>query len=238
MAAPDFLGESSFRLVGVILNLSLGSFLVYLRIRGRGTPLTTAQAWALTLLGLPLGLAVALLRIAPSRPVSWTAGAYVEILRGTPLLVQVFFVYFVLPSAGLSLSAWAAGVAALGVNASAYIAEVCRAGVLSVDRGQTEAARSLGMTPWQALRFVVLPQALRRMVPPLTNEAVALLKDSSLVSVMGLTELTRAGQELSGRYADPLTVWPAVALFYFAVTFPLTRLAAWMERRWEAGRAG
>jgi ABC-type amino acid transport system permease subunit len=152
--------------------------------------------------------------------------------------VQIFFVYFVLPSVGIALSAWVAGVVALGVNASAYIAEVCRAGVLSIDRGQTEAARSLGMTSWQTLRFVVLPQALRRMVPPLTNEAVALLKDSSLVSVMGLTELTRAGQELSGRYADPLTVWPAVALFYFAATFPLTRLAVWMERRFSAGRAG
>lgn len=204
----------------------------------KGLLWTVQLTVAAYLLALPLGLAVALLRIVPSRPAAWAAGAYVEVLRGTPLLVQIFFVYFVLPSAGLSLSAWAAGVVALGVNASAYVAEVCRAGVLSVDRGQAEAARSLGMTAWQALRFVVLPQALRRMVPPLTNEAVALLKDSSLVSVMGLTELTRAGQELSGRYADPLTVWPAVALFYFAATFPLTRLAAWMERRYEAGRAG
>ncbi len=190
------------------------------------------------LLALPLGLLVALFRILPSRIISIAAGTYIELLRGTPLLVQIFFVYFVLPSVGLSLSAWSAGVVALGVNASAYIAETCRAGILSVDRGQTEAARSLGMTRWKALRFVVLPQALRRMVPPLTNEAVALLKDSSLVSVMGLTELTRAGQELSGRYADPLTVWPLVAIFYFAVTFPLTRLAAGMEKRWEAGRAG
>ncbi|MSS70154.1 MAG: transporter substrate-binding domain-containing protein [Candidatus Latescibacteria bacterium] len=204
----------------------------------KGLLWTVQLTVAAYLLALPLGLAVALLRLSPSRPVTWAAGVYVEVLRGTPLLVQIFFVYFVLPSAGLSLSAWAAGVVALGVNASAYVAEVCRAGVLSVDRGQTEAARSLGMTSWQALRFVVLPQALRRMVPPLTNEAVALLKDSSLVSVMGLTELTRAGQELSGRYADPLTVWPVVALFYFAVTFPLTRLAAWLERRFEAGRAG
>lgn len=204
----------------------------------KGLLWTVQLTVAAYLLALPLGLAVALLRIVPSRPAAWAAAAYVEVLRGTPLLVQIFFVYFVLPSAGLSLSAWAAGVTALGVNASAYVAEVCRAGVLSVDRGQTEAARSLGMTAWQALRFVVLPQALRRMVPPLTNEAVALLKDSSLVSVMGLTELTRAGQELSGRYADPLTVWPMVALFYFVATFPLTRLAAWMERRWEAGRAG
>ncbi len=195
----------------------------------------TAAAYVLA---LPLGLAVALLRLVPYRPVSWLAATYVELLRGTPLLVQIFFAYFVLPAAGLTLSAWAAGVAALGINASAYIAEICRAGVLSIDRGQNEAARSLGMTSPQAMRFVVLPQALRRMVPPLTNEAVAMLKDSSLVSVMGLTELTRAGQELAGRYADPLAVWPMVALFYFMATFLLTRLAAWMEERYGKGRAG
>ncbi len=195
----------------------------------------TAAAYVLA---LPLGLLIALLRLFPYRTVSWLAGTYVEVLRGTPLLVQIFFAYFVLPAAGLSLSAWAAGVAALGVNASAYIAEICRAGVLSVEKGQREAARSLGMSAPQALRFVVLPQALRRMVPPLTNEAVAMLKDSSLVSVMGLTELTRAGQELAGRYADPLAVWPMVALFYFAATFLLTRLASRMEKRYQAGRAG
>jgi His/Glu/Gln/Arg/opine family amino acid ABC transporter permease subunit len=195
----------------------------------------TAAAYVLA---LPLGLVVALLRLAPYRPLSWLAASYVELLRGTPLLVQIFFAYFVLPAAGLTLSAWAAGVAALGVNASAYIAEICRAGVLSVERGQSEAARSLGMNAAQAMRFVVLPQALRRMVPPLTNEAVAMLKDSSLVSVMGLTELTRAGQELAGRYADPLAVWPMVALFYFGATFLLTRLAAWMEVRYGKGRAG
>jgi len=195
----------------------------------------TAAAY---LLALPLGLAVALLRLVPYRPVSWLAATYVEVLRGTPLLVQIFFAYFVLPVVGLKLSAWAAGVAALGINASAYIAEICRAGVLSIDRGQREAARSLGMSSVQAMRFVVLPQALRRMVPPLTNEAVAMLKDSSLVSVMGLTELTRAGQELAGRYADPLAVWPMVALFYFGATFLLTRLAAQMEQRYGKGRAG
>ncbi|MCC7263739.1 MAG: amino acid ABC transporter permease, partial [Candidatus Latescibacteria bacterium] len=181
---------------------------------------------------------VALLRLGPLRPVAWAAAAYVEVLRGTPLLVQIFFAYFVLPAAGVTLSAWAAGVAALGINASAYIAEICRAGVLSIDRGQTEAARSLGLGAGQALRFVVLPQALRRMVPPLTNEAVAMLKDSSLVSVMGLTELTRAGQELAGRYADPLAVWPMVALYYFCATFALTRLAAWLEQHYGKGRAG
>lgn len=209
-----------------------------LAVLGKGLVWTLELTAASFVFALPLGLVVALLRLAPYRPLAWGAAAYVEVLRGTPLLVQIFFAYFVLPAAGVTLSAWAAGVAALGINASAYIAEICRAGIESIDRGQTEAARSLGMGTAQAMRFVVLPQALRRMVPPLTNEAVAMLKDSSLVSVMGLTELTRAGQELAGRYADPLAVWPMVALFYFGATFALTRLAAGLEKRYGKGRAG
>ena len=96
-----------------------------------------------------------------------------------------------------------------------------------------EAARSLGMSYWQAMRRIILPQTFRRVVPPLTNEGIALLKDSSLVSVIGLTELARTGQELASRYAAPLTIWPLVALLYLALTFPLTRVAEYLERRWR-----
>ena len=156
-----------------------------------------------------------------------------EVLRGTPLLVQIFFVYFVLPSVGISFSAWVAGVAALGVNASAYIAEVCRAGVLSVDRGQPEAARSLGMTAWQSLRFVVLPQALRRMVPPLTNEAVALLKDSSLVSVLTVMELTKQTQIFATNLGSWVLPGSLCALLYLAMSLPLAALARRLERGWK-----
>jgi ABC-type amino acid transport system permease subunit len=166
------------------------------------------------------------------RLISVPAATYVEVMRGTPLLVQILFIYFVLPAFGVNLPAVTSGILALSLNSAAYVGEIFRAGILSIDAGQMEGARALGMTYWQAMRHIILPQTFRRVVPPLTNEGIALLKDSSLVSVIGLTELARTGQELASRYAAPLTIWPLVALLYIALTFPLTRMAQYLERRW------
>ena len=199
----------------------------------RGVWLTAAMAVSSLVLGLPFGLCLALARVQSNRVVSAPAAIYVEVMRGTPLLVQILFVYFVLPSVGVNLPAYTSGILALTLNAAAYISEVIRAGILSIDAGQMEAARALGMSYWQAMRRIILPQTFRRVVPPLTNEGIALLKDSSLVSVIGLTELARTGQELASRYAAPLTIWPLVALLYLALTFPLTRVAEYLERRWR-----
>lgn len=200
--------------------------------------LMTLQLTAIAIaLGLPLGLAAALLRQVRFAPVRWLFSAYVELLRGTPLLVQIIFVYYALPQLiGVNLPNYAAAVLALTLNSGAYIAEIFRAGIQSIDPGQMEAARSLGMPYGLAMRTVILPQAFRRVLPPLTNETIALLKDSSLVSVISLVELTRSGQQLASSLALPLVVWPVVALFYLAVTFPLTRLAAALEARWTVKR--
>lgn len=183
--------------------------------------------------GLIIGLLLALSRVQSSRLLKAPAAAYVEVMRGTPLLVQILFIYFVLPSFGINIPAFWSGIIALTLNSGAYIAEIFRAGILSIDAGQMEAARALGMTHAQAMRRIILPQTFRRVVPPLTNEAIALLKDSSLVSVIGLTELARTGQELASRHAAPLTIWPMVAIFYLLLTFPLTRIAEYLERRWR-----
>jgi His/Glu/Gln/Arg/opine family amino acid ABC transporter permease subunit len=184
-------------------------------------------------LGLPLGLALALGRVQPSRLLRAPAVAYVEVMRGTPLLVQILFIYFVLPTFGVRVPAFWSGLVALTLNSGAYIAEILRAGILSIDPGQSEAARSLGMTYWQSMRRIILPQTFQRVVPPLTNEMIALLKDSSLVSVIGLTELARTGQELASRYAAPLTIWPMVAAFYLLLTIPLTQIAKYLELKWR-----
>ena len=199
----------------------------------RGVWMTAAMAVSSLILCLPLGLALALARVQSNRILSAPAAIYVEVMRGTPLLVQILFVYFVLPSFGVNLPAYASGILALTLNASAYVSETIRAGILSIDAGQMEAARTLGMSYSQAMRRIILPQTFRRVVPPLTNEGIALLKDSSLVSVIGLTELARTGQELASRYAAPLTIWPLVALLYLVLTFPLTRVAEYLERRWR-----
>ncbi len=199
----------------------------------RGVWLTARLALLSLGLGLPIGLLLALMRVQSSRLIAAPAAVYVEVMRGTPLLVQILFIYFVLPYFGVYLPAFTSGVIALTLNSAAYISEIFRAGILSIDAGQMEAARSLGMTYSQAMQKIILPQTFRRVVPPLTNEAIALLKDSSLVSVIGLTEPARTGQELASRYAAPLTIWPVVAVFYLLLTFPLTRVAEYLERRWR-----
>ena len=198
-----------------------------------GVWLTAKLAGLSLALGLPIGLLLALARVQPSKILKAPAAIYVEVMRGTPLLVQILFIYFVLPSFGISIPAFWSGIIALTLNCAAYISEIFRAGILSIDAGQMEAARALGMSYSQAMRNIILPQTFRRVVPPLTNEAIALLKDSSLVSVIGLTELARTGQELASRYAAPLTIWPVVAVFYLLLTFPLTRVAEYLERRWR-----
>ena len=142
----------------------------------RGAWLTAVMAATSLGLGLPLGLALALMRVQTNRLVTAPAAVYVEVMRGTPLLVQILFVYFVLPSVGINLPAFTSGVLALTLNAAAYISETIRAGILSIDAGQMEAARALGMSYWQSMRRIILPQTFRRVVPPLTNEGIALLE--------------------------------------------------------------
>jgi lysine-arginine-ornithine-binding protein len=203
------------------------------RVFLRGVWLTARLALLSLGIGLPIGLLLALMRVQSSRLIKAPAAVYVEVMRGTPLLVQILFIYFVLPYFGIYLPAFTSGVIALTLNSAAYISEIFRAGILSIEAGQMEAARALGMSYSQAMRHTILPQTFRRVVPPLTNEAIALLKDSSLVSVIGLSELARSGQELASRYAAPLTIWPVVAVLYLLLTFPLTRVAEYLERRWR-----
>ena len=185
------------------------------------------------MIGVPAGLFVALLRLSGFAPLRALATTYVELVRGTPLLMQIYVIYFVLPAVGISLPAFVAGVAALSLNAAAYISEIFRAGIESIDSGQMEAARALGMDYRGAMRHVILPQTLRRVLPPLTNESVALLKDSSLVSVVALSELMRNGKEIATNTGSPTTIYLAVAALYLVMTLPLTFLVRRLEDKWQ-----
>ena len=196
-----------------------------------GARLTIVLTLSTLVLGVPLGLGLALLRGSRLAPLRALAVFYVEVVRGTPLLMQIYVIYFVFPAIGLSLNPFVAGLAALSFNSAAYCAEIFRAGIESIEKGQTEAARALGMTPGLAMRYIVLPQTLRRVLPPLTNEAVALLKDSSLVSVVALSELMRVGKEVATTAGAPTTVYLAVALLYLVLTLPLTYFARRLESR-------
>ena len=198
-----------------------------------GARLTLELTFCTLLLGIPAGLLIALARISGIAPLAGAASVYVEIVRGTPLLMQIYVIYFILPAFHLNFSSLAAGVAALSLNAAAYISEIFRAGIQSIDAGQMEAARALGMDYPKAMRWVILPQTMRRVLPPLTNEAVALLKDSSLVSVVALTELMRLGREFATNAGSPTTIYLAVALIYLAMTLPLTWFARRLEAAWQ-----
>lgn len=199
----------------------------------RGALLTLELTFLSLFFGIVGGLILALMRVSPVTVLRPFAVAYVEVVRGTPLLMQIYVIYFVLPAVGIALGSFVAGVLALSLNAAAYTSEIFRAGIESIDSGQMEAARSLGMDYGGAMRWVILPQTARRVLPPLTNEAVALLKDSSLVSVVALAELMRVGKEIATNSGSPTTVYLSVAVFYLAMTLPLTWLVRRLENKWQ-----
>lgn len=183
--------------------------------------------------GLVLGAAGCLLRLSRYEAPRFLGAVYVELIRGTPLLVQLYIAYFCLPRAlGVrDPSPVAVGVLALGVFAGAYVAEILRAGFLSIDRGQAAAAHALGLTRLQALVHVLAPQALRRVIPPLAGQLVSLVKDSSLLSIISVAEVTKMAElEAATSYRVFESYLPLAGL-YLAVTFPLSRLAALLERR-------
>lgn len=203
-------------------------------LKGLGwTVAATACAYAV---GLVVGLAVALARLSPTLAVRHLADLYVEVIRGTPFLAQLAIAYFgIAPLLGVD-DKFLVGTAALGLFAAAYIGEILRAGIESVDRGQVEAARSLGMSRAQSMRHVVFPQAFRRMIPPLTGEAIALTKESSLLFFIGLVELMAVGRQVGVDTYDYLEAYLVVAGLYLCLTVPLSLLARRLERRLGGGR--
>ena len=185
-------------------------------------------------LGVLIGLFVGIARICRVKPLRFLAAVYVDFFRGTPLLVQIFLFYFAVPViTGQRIDPYVAAVGSCGINSGAYVAEIVRAGIQSIDEGQMEAGRSLGMTWAQTMRYIIVPQAFKQVIPPLGNEFIALLKDSSLVSVIGFEELTRRGQLIIARTYGSLEIWTCVAIIYLVMTLSISRFVAYLERRYQ-----
>ena len=185
-------------------------------------------------LGIVIGLFAGIARICRVKPLRWISAVYVDFFRGTPLLVQIFLFYFAVPViTGQRIDPYVAAVGSCGINSGAYVAEIVRAGIQSIDAGQMEAGRSLGMTWGQTMRYIIVPQAFKRVIPPLGNEFIALLKDSSLVSVIGFEELTRRGQLIIAKTYGSLEIWLSVAVIYLAMTLTISRFVAYLERRYK-----
>jgi polar amino acid transport system substrate-binding protein len=197
----------------------------------QGAPMTLLLSLLSMMLAVGLGLVIALVNLYAPLPLQWLARAYVEVIRGTPLLIQLYMIFYGLPNLGIRLSPLVAAVTGLGLNYAAYEAENYRAGIQAIPRGQMEAALSLGMTRWQALRYVIVPQALRLVIPPVTNDFIALFKDSSIVSVITMVELTKMYGQLAATYYDYIGVGLLTAAIYFLMGLPFVRLARWAEAR-------
>jgi polar amino acid transport system substrate-binding protein len=183
-----------------------------------------------------VGLIVVLMRLYGIAPLRWLAKAYVEVIRGTPLLIQLFLIYYGLPQIGIRLNAFLAGTLGLGLNYAANEAENYRAGIQAIPRGQTEASAALGMGHWQTLRHVILPQALRLVIPPVTNDFIAMFKDSSIVSVITMVELTKVYGMLAMSTYDYIGLGLMTAGIYFALSYPASLFANWLERKWNYDR--
>ncbi len=180
-----------------------------------------------TILGFMLGI----LRASNKKLLTWPIGAYVFVIRGTPFVVQIFIIFFILPEWGIQLDAFPAAVLALSILGTAFICEIVAGGIKAVDKGQWEAGTASGLSIIQQLRFVVVPQAMQTILPPLVGQYVLLIKDSSVVSVIGVVELTRVGWMTVVRIPEGLIVFSLVGILYFVISYPLIRVSNSLERR-------
>ena len=251
MTVADAEEEESYNVPGGELRVSEGDFIFPGDVLGsfgkwrvgillQGLWLTLKVSFIAILFGIAIGLFAGLARISKNPALKWSAISYIELIRGSPLLVQIFIWYFVLGTLvntllrqqGIPLipPLWF-GVAALATFTGAYVAEMVRAGIQSISRGQTEASRSLGMTYVQSMVHVILPQALRRILPPLAGQFISLIKDSSLLGIIAIRELTKATREVVTTSLQPFELWFVCALLYLVLTFSLSMLLQYVERR-------
>ncbi|MCX7922640.1 MAG: amino acid ABC transporter permease [Clostridia bacterium] len=220
----------------------LSEYYVYFIEGAKNTILLAAFT---VLLGVMLGIILALMKISRNPILKVISTSYIEFIRGTPLLVQIYIVFFGLPYIGIHIPdvpflgqdfpRFMAGVIALSLNSGAYVAEIIRAGIQAIDKGQMEAARSLGMSHYMAMRYIILPQAIRNILPALGNEFVVIIKESSIVSVIGISELMFSADTVKGVTFQPFEPLIVVAVIYFVLTFTISRLLGVAERRMRAG---
>jgi His/Glu/Gln/Arg/opine family amino acid ABC transporter permease subunit len=203
-----------------------------------GLLLTIELTFVVIFLSLVFALLVALGGLSGFWPLQWLVRSYIELIRGTPLLLQLVYIYYVLPEFGIRLNSFTAGVIGLTLNYSAYISEVYRSGIQAVPKGQHDAAAALGMTRALAMRRIILPQAIRIVIPSLGNYFISLFKDTALCSAVSIQEVLFTAQILAAQNFQYFTLYTVVGVMYFAVSFPAARLVGYLERVTRAGYAG
>ena len=179
-----------------------------------------------------IGLILGIFSITKSKILRFISTVFIDVIRGTPLLVQILFIYFGIPSVvDVTLSAFTAGVIAITLNAAAYLVEIFRAGINSIDKGQMEAGRTIGLSYGQTMRLIILPQAIRRMIPAFVNQFIVSIKDTSLLSAIGLAELTLSGQSIYAVNFRAFEILTVVGILYFIIIYSLSIFSRWLERR-------
>lgn len=197
----------------------------------KGLWMTVAVAGLGLIAATIIGFVTGILRVGRIKILGHLIGVWVDLTRGTPFLVQVFIIFFILPSVGIELEAFPAAVIALSNMGASFICEIVASGILSVPKGQIEAATASGLSGYQQLRHIVMPQAMRTILPPLVGQYVLIIKDSSVVSAIGVVDVTRVGWLTVQRIPEGLMVFGLVGLLYFAICYPLINLSNYMERR-------
>jgi polar amino acid transport system permease protein len=198
-----------------------------------GALMTAYLTFGAAVIGAVLGPCVGMMRSSSYRTLSWSAGLYVELFRATPTLVQLVWIYYALPViTGVQLSAFASVLLALGLHEGAYVGEIFRAGIKSIDKGQMLAAKAVGMSYSQAMRRIILPQAIKRMIPPLVNEFASLMKLTSLASILAVPEILHTGNSVIAATFRPMEVYTAVGVLYAILVLPIITFAHYLDRAW------
>lgn len=214
------------------MTLDFSAITPYLHMLLGGAVITIQASFCSLLCGAILGILVGAIRVAPFAPLRALAAAYIYVIRGTPLLIQLFLIYFGLPSLGLNLPAFTAGIIGLTINSSGYVGEIVRGGIEAVPKGQWEASKVLGLSYIHTMRFIILPQAIRNMLPAIGNEFVTLIKESSLLSTLAITELTMVGQQVRSVTYASFETFIVVGIIYLVMTSITSLALQYIEKRW------
>lgn len=213
--------------------LDFSSIVPYWHMFVTGAVFTVKASILAVTLGSIMGILIGALRVVPVKPIKGLAAAYIYVIRGTPLLIQLFLIYFGLPSLGINLPAFTAGIIGLSINSAGYVGEIVRGGIEAVPKGQWEAAKVLGLSYLGTMRHIILPQAIRNMLPALGNEFVTLIKESSLLSTLAIAELTMVGQQVRSVTYASFETFIMVGLIYLCLTSFTSIALQLIEKRWQ-----
>lgn len=215
------------------MELDFSVLIPYMHMFWKGVCVTIQASFFGVLFGSALGIFIGSFRVMPFKPLRYLMATYIYVLRGTPLMIQLFLIYFGLPALGVNLDAATAGILGIGINSSGYVGEIVRGGIEGVPKGQWEAAKMLGLSYWQTMKSIILPQAIHHMLPAIGNEFVTLIKESSLLSVLAISDLTMVGQQVRSVTYASFETFIFVALVYLVLTSVTSGALQLLENRWK-----